>query len=71
MSFLSIQLFPVSHQYYFPSGQNLAVSVGNSRGFWLLVEGIHVEIWVVSETRIHVKIQGNFKIGVEMRGKFP
>ena len=43
-----------------PSGQNLAESVGNPRGLWLLVEGIHAEIWVVSETRIHVEIQGNF-----------
>ena len=43
-----------------PSGQNLADSVGNLRGFWLLVEGIHAEIWVVSETRIHVEIQGKF-----------
>ena len=52
-----------------PSGQNLADSVGNLRGLWLLVEGIHAEILVVSEMRIHVEIQG--KIGVEMRGKFP
>ena len=43
-----------------PSGQNLADSVGNLRGLWLLVEGIHGEIWVVSETRIHVEIQGKF-----------
>ena len=43
-----------------PSGQNLADSAGNPQGFWLLVEGIHVEIWVVSETRIHVEIQGKF-----------
>ena len=33
---------------------------GNPRGLWLLVEGIHMEIWVVSETRIHVEIQGKF-----------
>ena len=43
-----------------PSGQNLADSVGNLRGLWLLVEGIHGEIWVVSETRIHVEIQGKY-----------
>ena len=55
-----------------PSGQNLADSVGNPQGLWLLVEGIHIEIWVVSETRIHVEIQGkNYIIGVGMRGKFP
>ena len=41
-----------------PSGQNLTDSVGNPRGWWLLVEGIHAETWVVSETRIHVEIQG-------------
>ena len=46
-------------------------SAGNPRGLWLLVEGIHVELWVVSEMRIHAEIQGNFQIGVEMRGKFP
>ena len=34
--------------------------MGNPRGLWLLVEGIHAEIWVVSETRIHIKIQGKF-----------
>ena len=45
---------------YTPSGQNLADSVGNLRGFWLLAEGIHVEIWVVSETRIRAEIQGKF-----------
>ena len=39
-------------------------------GWWLLVEGIHVEIWVVSETRVQAEIQGNFQIRVEMRGKF-
>ena len=43
-----------------PSGQNLADSVGNPRGLWLSVEGIHVEIWVVSETRIRAEIQGKF-----------
>ena len=43
-----------------PSGQNLADSMGNPRGFWLLVEEIHAEIWVVSETRIHMEIQGKF-----------
>ena len=31
------------------SGQNLADSAGNPWGLWLLVEGIHGEIWVVSE----------------------
>ena len=46
-------------------------SAGNPRGLWLLVERIHVEIWVVSETRNHAEIPGNFQIGVEMRGKFP
>ena len=35
-------------------------SAGNPRGRWLLVEGIHAEIWVVSETRIHAEIQGKF-----------
>ena len=45
---------------YTPSGQNLADSVGNLRRFWLLAEGIHVEIWVVSETRIRAEIQGKF-----------
>ena len=43
-----------------PSGQSLADSVGNPRRFWLLGEGIHTEIWDVSETRIHVEIQGKF-----------
>ena len=43
-----------------PSGQNLADSAGNPQGFWLLMEGIHMEIWVVSETRIHKEIQGKF-----------
>ena len=33
---------------------------GNPRGLWLLVEGIHTGIWVVSEMRIHVEIQGKF-----------
>ena len=51
-----------------PSGQNLADSVGNLRGFWLLAEGIHMEIWVVSETRIRAEIQGKFLKGVKMRG---
>ena len=41
------------------SGQ-LADSAGNPQGWWMLVEGIHSEIWVVSETRIHVDIQGKF-----------
>ena len=54
-----------------PGGQNLADSAGNPRGLWLLVEGIHMEIVVVSETRIYMEIDGKFKIGVEMRGKFP
>ena len=54
-----------------PSRQNLADSVGNSQGLWLLVEGIQAEIWVVSGTRIHMEIQRNFLIGVKMRGKFP
>ena len=49
-----------------PSGQNLADSVENPWGLWLLVEGIHVEIWVVSERRIHVEIQGKFfKLGLK------
>ena len=51
--------YPI-HSKYLPSGQNLADSVGNLRGFWLLAEGIHVEIWVVSETRIRAEIQGKF-----------
>ena len=54
-----------------PSGQNLADSAGNPRGLWVLVEGIHTGVWVVSETRINVEIQGNFQIGIEMRAKFP
>ena len=56
--FLSYKL----HNKYMPSGQNLADSVGNPRGLWWLVEGIHGEIWVVSETRIHMEIQGKFLI---------
>ena len=44
----------------FPGNSSVLFSKrAESRGFWLLVEGIHVEI------------QENFKIGVEMRGKFP
>ena len=43
-----------------PRGQNLVDSVGNLRGFLLLVEGIHAEIWVESEMRIPVEIQGKF-----------
>ena len=35
-------------------------SAGNTRGWRLLVEGIHVEIWVLSETRIHMEIQGKY-----------
>ena len=57
-------------QFRFSSRQNLANSVGNPRGLWCLVEGIHGEIWVVSETRIYVEIRGKFLMGVEMRGKF-
>ena len=34
--------------------------MGNPRELWLLVEGFHVEIWAVSETRIHMEIQGKF-----------
>ena len=57
--------------YKQPSGQNLADSVGNPRGLWLLVEGIHGEIWVVSETRIHVEIQGKFyKSKLKWEGSF-
>ena len=52
-----------------PSRQNLAHSAGNTRVLWLLVEGIQVETWVVSETRIQAEIQGNFQTRVEMRGK--
>ena len=48
----------------FPSGQNLEDPVGNPRGLWLLVEGIHAEIWVVSETRIYVEFRR------EIRRKF-
>ena len=44
----------------FPSGQNLADPVGNPRGLWLLVEGIHAEILVIDEARIHLEIQGKF-----------
>ena len=47
-----------------PSRQNLEDSKGNSRGGWLLVEGIHAEIWVVSETRIHAENQGVFNSGL-------
>ena len=43
-----------------PSGQNLADSAGNPWGLCLLVEGIHEEILVVTEPRIHVEIQGKF-----------
>ena len=45
---------------YLPSGQNLGDSVENHRGLWLLVEGIHAEIRVVSEMRIYAEIQGKF-----------
>ena len=40
-----------------PSGQNLADSLGSPQGLCLLVEGIHAEIWVVSETGIHMETQ--------------
>ena len=43
-----------------PSGQHLGDSARNLRGLWLLVKEIHAEIWVVSDTRIHVEIQGKF-----------
>ena len=43
-----------------PSGWNLADSAGNPQGGWLLVEGIHLEIWVANGTRIHTEIQGKF-----------
>ena len=43
-----------------PSGQNLADSMGNPLGSWFTGEGIHLEIWVVSETRIHMEIQRKF-----------
>ena len=43
-----------------PSGRNLADSAGNPRGLWLLMEKIHADSWVVSETRILVEIQGKF-----------
>ena len=33
-----------------PSGQNLADSAGNPWELWLLVEVIHMEIWVVSDS---------------------
>ena len=39
-----------------PSGQYLADFVGTPRGLWLLVEGIHTEIWVVSATKIMIMI---------------
>ena len=45
---------------YLPSGQNLVDSEENPQGLWLLVEGIHAEIWVVSEMRIYAEIQGKF-----------
>ena len=51
-------------------GQNHRDSARNLRGWWLLVERIQAEIWVVSEIRIHAELQGNFQIRVEMRGKF-
>ena len=54
-----------------PSGQYLADFVGTPRGLWLLVEGIHTEIWAVSATKILAEIRGNFQIGVNMKGKFP
>ena len=47
----------------FPSGQNLADSVGDPWGFWWLVEGIHAEVRVVSGTRLHVEIHGIFLNG--------
>ena len=43
-----------------PSGQNLADSAGNPQGWWVVLEGIHAEIWVVSKTRINAEIQGKF-----------
>ena len=59
MDILLYTTFIIVHGYN-PSGQNLADSTGNLRGFWLLAEGIHVAIWVVSETRIRAEIQGKF-----------
>ena len=41
-----------------PGGQNLADSMGNPWGYWLLVEGIPAEIWVVSEARIRAEMKG-------------
>ena len=54
------EIFYSNFQLLFPSWQNLADSAGNPRGWWLLVEGIHAEILVVSEIRIHAEIQGKF-----------
>ena len=45
--------------------QNLADSAGDTQGWWLLVDGILTEIWVVSETRIHIEIRGFFKSGLK------
>ena len=45
---------------WLPSGQNLADSMGNPQGLWLFGERIHAEIWIVSETRIHMEMQGKF-----------
>ena len=58
--------------YVCPSGQNFADSLGNPRGLWLLVGGIHADIWVVSETRIQKEIQRIFfKSGLKWEGSFP
>ena len=60
-----------SDRSIFPAGKGSQILRGIPWRFRLLVEGIHVEIWVVSETRILADIQGSFQIGVKIRGKFP
>ena len=43
-----------------PSGQNLVDSAGNPWGWWFLVKGIYMEIWVVNKTRTHGKFRQDF-----------
>ena len=43
-----------------PSGKNLVDSAGNPWGWWFLVKGIYMEIWVVNKTRTHGKVRQNF-----------
>ena len=58
--------------YVIPSRQNHAESAENPQGFWLLVEEIHAETWVVSEIRIDAEIQGIFfKSSLKWAGSYP